>query len=341
MAHYIEGEMREAYGETRGCLGWAKYRMKRVRGHLKGLHTTLEAARKRWCTEENAIEAKRAQITEEMVAKVLKCEERRKAFEARWNEIKARNKRALDEGSFEGPIVPIGLRSPESPRHRRSRNEAKTERTSVLRVLDEEPEGVPKAWKCASTASGEGAPPPVPPPPEEPASEAAEQGAPPAGEGGASGSSDGAPPPLPPPVEDPASEAAEQGAPPAGEGGSSGSGGGDVPLPLEASMSKAGEVKKKIAEATVRLDPQTYKELEDAFIAAAKPEDLREQDREAYEAVRGVGIGVCSRCRFSYGCQSCDEAKAWSFACRSTLWHTSSEALRPKAKPRGRPKQEA
>jgi hypothetical protein len=38
MAHYIEGEMREAHGETRGCLGWAKYRLKRVRGHLKGLH---------------------------------------------------------------------------------------------------------------------------------------------------------------------------------------------------------------------------------------------------------------------------------------------------------------
>ena len=139
MAHYIEGEMREAHGETRGCLGWPKHRMKRVRGHLHGLHSTLETARKKWCTEESASEAKRTQITEEMVAKVLKNEERRKAFEVRWNEVKARHKRALDEGSFEGPIVPIGLRPPESPRQRGPRNEAKAERTSVLHVLDEEP----------------------------------------------------------------------------------------------------------------------------------------------------------------------------------------------------------
>ena len=314
MAHYIEGEMREALGETRGCLGWAKHRLKKVRGHLKGLHTTLEAARKKWCTEENAMEAKRTQITEEEVAKVLKSEERRTAFEARWNEVKARNKRALDEGSFEGTIVPIGLRPPESPRHRRPRNEAKAERTSVLHLLDEVPEGAPKDWEGASSASGEGAPP--------------------AGEGGSSGSGEGAPPPLPPPPQ---------------EGGSSGSGDGappPLPPPLEppppeASPSKAEEMKKKIAEAPARLDPKTYEALEDAFIAVAKPEDLRKQDREAYEAVRGVGLGVCARCRWLSGCQSCDEAKAWSFACRSTLWHTACEALRPKAKPRGRPKKPA
>ena len=46
IAHYLEQEMREALGETRGCLGWPNHRMKKVRGHLKGLHTSLEAARK-------------------------------------------------------------------------------------------------------------------------------------------------------------------------------------------------------------------------------------------------------------------------------------------------------
>jgi hypothetical protein len=227
------------------------------------------------------MEAKRTQITEEVAAKALKSEEWRKAFEARWDEVKARNKRALGEGSFEGPIVPIGLRPPESPRQRGPRNEAEAERTSFLHVLDADPEGAPKAWKCATSASGEGAPPPLPPPPEDPASEAEGQGAPPVGESGSSGSGDGAPPPLPPPPEDPASEA-------------------------EASTSKAEEVKKKIAEAPERLDTKTYEALEEAFIAVAKLEDLREQDRATYEAVRGVGMGICARCRWSSGCQSCD-----------------------------------
>ena len=40
-------------------------------------------------------------------------------------------------------------------------------------------------------------------------------------------------------------------------------------------------------------------------------------------------------------CEACDEEKAWDFACRSTLWHTADEALRPKTKPRGRPKKRA
>ena len=30
IAHYIEAEIREAQGETRGCLGWPIHRMKKV-----------------------------------------------------------------------------------------------------------------------------------------------------------------------------------------------------------------------------------------------------------------------------------------------------------------------
>ena len=78
--------------------------------------------------------------------------------------------------------------------------------------------------------------------------------------------------------------------------------------------------------------------LEDEFIAVAKPEDLRLEDRKIYEAVKGCGPGICSRCKWMSGCHSCDEGKAWDFACRSTLWHTVGEAVRPKAKPKGRPK---
>ena len=118
IAHYSEADVREVLGETKGCLGWAQTRVKKVMGHLKGLHNTLETARKKWCIEANQIEAKHQQLTEAMVAKVLSSEERRKAFEARWNEVKARNKRMLEEGSFEGPIVPIGLGHPEPKKKR-------------------------------------------------------------------------------------------------------------------------------------------------------------------------------------------------------------------------------
>ena len=118
----------------------------------------------------------------------------------------------------------------------------------------------------------------------------------------------------------------------------------DPPLPAEASpveVSKGQEVMQRIAEAPERLETEAYRALEAEFIAVAKPEDLRSEDRESYEAVRGTGVGLCARCRWMSGCQSCDEEKAWGFACRSTLWHTAHEDLRPKARPRGRPKKAA
>ena len=95
---------------------------------------------------------------------------------------------------------------------------------------------------------------------------------------------------------------------------------------------------KAIAEAPARLEVETYRRLEQEFVAVAKPEDLRDEDRAVYDQVRAKPYGVCGRCRYGGGCQSCDEDKAWDFACRMTLWHTASEVLRPKAKPRGRPK---
>lgn len=252
------------------------------------MRNALEAARKKWAIEENEIEAKRKQLTEEIVAKVLKSEERRKAFEARWNEVKERSKKALDEGTFAGPIVPIGWVPPEARKKKGSEAEAKAEKVSFLHLLDEEPEGRPRVSEGGSSGSSGPAPPEAPVP--------------------------DVPPPAPPPLEAP---------------------------PPEADPSKADKVRQRIAEAPARLDVEAYVALEDEFIAVAKPEDLREEDRELYEAVRGTGLGVCARCKWQSGCQSCDEVKAWGFACRSTLWHTASEALRPKAKPRGRPKKAA
>ena len=69
----------------------------------------------------------------------------------------------------------------------------------------------------------------------------------------------------------------------------------------------------------------------------AKPEDLRPEDRALFEKVKLEGVGLCSRCRWVAGCASCDEGKAWGFACRRTLWAAAAEAVRPEKKPRGRP----
>ena len=102
--------------------------------------------------------------------------------------------------------------------------------------------------------------------------------------------------------------------------------------------SKGEEVKAKLAAETSRLEAKTYIEVEDEFIAVAAIEDLRPQDRTHYENARGTGLGICSRCRWEYGCQDCEAEKAWGWACRNTLWHEASVSVRPKAKPRGGPK---
>ena len=117
----------------------------------------------------------------------------------------------------------------------------------------------------------------------------------------------------------------------------------DPPMPAEANPvevapSRGPELMQRAAEAPARLEIEEYRVLEDEFVALAKPEDLRPEDRKIYETVRGRGPGLRSRCHYMSGCPSCDEDKAWGSACRSTLWHTVDEAMRPKAKPKGRPK---
>ena len=94
-----------------------------------------------------------------------------RAFEARWNEVEARNLKALDEGTSQGPIVPIGLRPPEPPKQRASRDEDKVEKGSFLQLLDELLEGVPRYSEGGSSGSGGPAAPveagtEAPPPPD-------------------------------------------------------------------------------------------------------------------------------------------------------------------------------
>ena len=255
-----------------------------VKGHLRGLRTALETHRKKWCNEMNEIDSRRRMVNEATVMRLIQTEERRRAFEASWGEARERCLRGLDEGTFTGEIVPIGLRPPEKRARGESNPEEGEGKRTFLRALEEAPEGLGRY-----------------------------------SEGGSSGSSgpvrqpEEVRPPLPPPPED----------------------------PVEVAPSKGEEVMRRIAEAPARLEEEAYRMLEEEFVEAAKPEDLRPEDRAVYEVVRDTGVGLCSRCRWRSGCDSCDEVKAWGFACRSTLWHTAHEAVRPKAKPKGRPKKAA
>ena len=304
IAHYIEAEIREALGETRGCLGWPLLRLKKVKGHLRGLRNALETHRKKWCTEMNEIDVKRRMVNEATVMRLIQSEERRLAFEASWGEARERCQRDLDVGTFTGEVQPIGLRPPEMRGEKRASGERRTEESkekkTFMRPLEDPPERLGRYSEGGSSGSTEG----------KKYGEVVFVDAPPVEE----------PPPMPP-REDP-------------------------PVPAEASAvevapSKGEEVRQRIAEAPTRLGTEAYRALEDEFIAVAKPEELRPEDREIYEAVRGTGWGLCARCHWKSGCPSCDEDKAWGFACRSTLWHRADEALRPKAKPKGRPKKQA
>ena len=295
-AHWLEGEMREAKGESRGIVGWpdAK-RLKAVRGWLTGLHTVLENYRKRWCKDEDQAEAKRVQASEQVVLRTLQNDERRKAFEEK---MKARRAR-LDEGAFEGPIVPIGLKAGLAQKVVRPKKKNDEGKTKAFFNLDEA--AFDAALEAALEAAPEAALAAAPEPALEAAPEAALEAAP---EAALDAVLEAAPEPR-----------------------------------LEAALESDGAaVMRQIAASDHRLSPQEYEGLEDAFTAVARLEDLRAEDRAAYEKVKATGAGICARCRWSEGCDRCDEYKAWNFACRRTLWENSAEDVRLARKPRGRPK---
>ena len=90
-----------------------------------------------------------------------------------------------------------------------------------------------------------------------------------------------------------------------------------------------------------RISKPTYQLLEAAFIAKATVEDLSEEHRRHYEEVKHFGAGTCARCRWGNGCSSCEAIHAWEWACRCTLYEGLEEPVRPKPKPKGRPKAKA
>ena len=119
--------------------------LRKVKGHLRGLHTVLETHRKKWCTEMNEIDTRRRLVHEATVMRRIQNEERRRAFEASWGAVRDRCLRDLDVGTFTGPIRPIGLRPPEERGEQRARGERSTEerdeKRTFLRALEDPPEG--------------------------------------------------------------------------------------------------------------------------------------------------------------------------------------------------------
>ena len=71
--------------------------------------------RLKWSQAEDQKDAKRAMLTEAVVARSFRAEARRAAFEASWREHLKRSQGQLHEGTFMGPIVPIGF-EPEGSR---------------------------------------------------------------------------------------------------------------------------------------------------------------------------------------------------------------------------------
>ena len=121
-------------------------RIKKVKGHLKGLRIALEGQRKKWCVEMNEIDTRRRMVNEATVMRLIQTAARRLAFEASWGEARERCLRALDVGTFTGEVQPIGLRPPEKRGEKRASGERRTEESkekkTFLRALEDQPEGL-------------------------------------------------------------------------------------------------------------------------------------------------------------------------------------------------------
>ena len=87
-----------------------------------------------------------------------------------------------------------------------------------------------------------------------------------------------------------------------------------------------------------RMDKAAYTSLEDEFEKHATAEDLADEHLRAYNHVRMFGGKVCAKCKWRSGCAECDEAKAWSWACRSTLYEAMPGGSSPRRSLKGAPR---
>ena len=110
MCHYIEQEVRETRGEGRGGLGYPfSERLKTMNRRVTGLVRCLNQYKTKWLTAHDAFESRMRELTLDVVRRRIKDEARLTQFEHRWAAMKDRTLKKLDEGTFEGAIVPIGF----------------------------------------------------------------------------------------------------------------------------------------------------------------------------------------------------------------------------------------
>ena len=107
-----------------------------------------------------------------------------------------------------------------------------------------------------------------------------------------------------------------------------------LPPPAEEPVEEAPAVEKAPTNAEVK---QVHKKIVDSkdvdlfelCLQTARVEDLGEEQQAFYRKVEEQGIGVCSRCRWSYGCLSCDKVKAWAYVVRWQLGHRRCDVVKP------------
>ena len=107
-----------------------------------------------------------------------------------------------------------------------------------------------------------------------------------------------------------------------------------LPPPAEEPVEEAPAVEKAPTNAEVK---QVHKKIVDSkdvdlfelCLQTARVEDLGEEQQAFYRKVEEQGIGVCSRCRWSYGCLSCDKVKAWAYVVRWQLGHRRCDVVEP------------
>ena len=79
------------------------------------------------------------------------------------------------------------------------------------------------------------------------------------------------------------------------------------------------EKKKAIVEVEESVRKQMQLDLFELVLDTARVEDLGPEQQAHYRKVEASNLGVCSRCRWTYGCLSCEVGKAWRYVVKWEL----------------------
>ena len=77
-------------------------------------------------------------------------------------------------------------------------------------------------------------------------------------------------------------------------------------------------------------------DLFELVLETARVEDLGPEQQAHYRKVEASNLGVCSRCRWTYGCLSCEVGKAWKYVVKWELGLTRPGVPRVKAAPKAK-----